>query len=99
MPHTMMAKKIVATIERPVSAINVFINFESMNHVQAHDNHVYDLDADEWQDDAPDAIDQQVTPQNGCRALRAEFHAAQRQRNQGDDDKRIENDSAQYGAV
>ena len=57
------------------------------------------FDADERDDDAAEAVDEQVALQNGQRADGLEFHAAQRQRNQRDDDERVENDGAQDGAV
>ena len=50
------------------------------------------LDADERNDDAAEAVDEQVALQNGERADGLELHAAQRQRNQRDDDERVEND-------
>ena len=45
--------------------------------------------------DAAQAINEQVALQNRERADGLEFHAAQRQRNQRDDDQRVENDGAQ----
>ena len=54
-----------------------------------------EFDADERNDDAAEAVDEQVALQNGERADRLVRHAAQRQRNQRDDDERVENDGAQ----
>ena len=57
-----------------------------------------ELDADERNDDAAQAVDEQVALQNGERADRFVGDAAQRQRNQRDDDERVENDGAQNRA-
>ena len=62
--------------------------------MQASDNDVNKFDADERHNYAAAAVNQQVAPQNFRRAERPEFHAAQRQWNQGDDDEGVENDRA-----
>ena len=68
---------------------------EDLNEVRPVNEKVDRLDANERNDDAADAVDEQVALQDFGRAERAEFHAAQRQRNERDDDERIENDGAQ----
>ena len=67
--------------------------FISLNEFEGGDDDVDDFDADERNDDAAQAVDEQVALQNGQRADRLELHAAQRQRNQRDDDERVENDA------
>ena len=57
-----------------------------------------ELDADEGNDDAAQAVDEQVALQDCERADRFVGNAAQRQRNERDDDERVENDGAENGA-
>ena len=61
--------------------------FHKLNEVEGGDDEIDDLDADERHDDAAEAVDEQVALQNRERADGPEFHAAQRQRNQRDDDQ------------
>ena len=49
------------------------------------------LDADERHDDAAEAVDQQIAAQQRCGADGAILHAAQSERDQRDDDQRVEN--------
>ncbi len=70
-----------------------------LGETQRFDDDVDRLDADERNDDAADAIDQQVAGQNRGRAERTIRHAAQRERNQRDDDQRVENDRRQNRAL
>src|SRR5579872_7476017 len=58
--------------------------------------HVNQLDPEERNDDSAKAIQQQVVAQERGRAQRAVLHAPQRQRDQGHDDQRIENDRREY---
>src|ERR1035437_8652852 len=69
-----------------------------LNEVQTGDEDVYGFDAYERNDDAAQAVDEQVALQNGERADGFELHSAQCQRDEGDNDERIENDGAQDGA-
>ena len=69
--------------------------FHKLNEMERGDDEIDELDADERNDDAAEAIDEQVALQNGERAHRFVGHAAQRQRNQRDDDERVENDGAE----
>jgi hypothetical protein len=57
----------------------------------AGDDHVNQLYPDERDDDAAQAIDEQVAPQQDSRAKGPVLHPAQRQRNQRNDDDGIEN--------
>ena len=66
--------------------------------MERSDDEIDELDADERHDDAAQAIDEQIALQNGQSAHRFVGHAAQRQRDQRDDDERVENDGAQDGA-
>ena len=62
------------------------------------DDEIDELDADKRHDDAADAVDEEIALENCERAHRFVGHAAQRQRNQRDDDERVENDGAEDGA-
>ena len=59
---------------------------------QVVDDQVDQLDADERGDQAAEAVDQQVAPQQRVRARRAVAHAAQRQRDEQRDHERVEDD-------
>ena len=61
--------------------------FHKLDEVERGDDEIDELDADERNDDAAEAVDEQVALQNGERAHRFVGHAAQRQRNQRDDDR------------
>src|SRR5262249_32109312 len=71
----------------------------SSGKVQGRDREVDGLDADERNDDAAYAVDQQVTAQQRPGADRAVGDALQRQRDQRDDDQRVEDDGRQDGAL
>ena len=64
----------------------------SFDQMQGGDGEVDRLDADKGNDDATEAVDQQITAQQGCGADGAISYAFQRQRNQRDDDQCIEDD-------
>ena len=66
--------------------------------MERSNDEIDELDADERHDDATEAIDEQVALQDGEGAHRFVGHAAQGQRNQRDDDERVENDGAEDGA-
>ena len=55
--------------------------------MESSDDEIDELDADERNDDAAQAVDEQVALQNRERADRLVGDAAQRQRNQRDDDR------------
>ena len=67
----------------------------SLGEVKRSDDDIDQFDADERNDDAAEAVDQQVALQNGERAHRFVSDAAQRQRNQCDDNERVKNDGAE----
>src|SRR5437867_12826213 len=56
---------------------------------RCHDD-VDRLDADEGDDDAADAVDEEVAPEQRVRAQRPTCDAAERQRDQRDDDHGVE---------
>src|SRR5713101_1962070 len=58
-----------------------------------------DLDVDERNNHAAKAINNKVASQNRGRANRTVLHTAQRQRNQRDDDQRVENYRRQNRAL
>ena len=58
-----------------------------------------DLDADEGHDDAAEPVDEQVAPQERGGTDRAIADSLQRQRDQRDDDQRIEDDGGQDRAL
>src|SRR5258705_6712533 len=57
---------------------------------QRDQQHVDQLDADEWQRDTADAVDQHVPAQHRPGALGAKAYALERQRNERRDDQRVE---------
>src|SRR6185312_9077940 len=57
-----------------------------------HDDEVDELDPDERDDQAADAVDPQVPAEQRLRGGRTVADAAQRQRDQRDDDQRVEDD-------
>ena len=63
--------------------------------MECGDDEIDEFDPDEWNDDAAETVDEQIALEDGERAHRFVSDAAQRQRNQRDDDKRVENDGAQ----
>ena len=71
----------------------------SSGEVQGGDHEVDGLDADERNDDAAEAVDQQVAPQQRAGADRPIGDALQRQRDQRDDDQRVEDDRRQDRAL
>ena len=68
--------------------------FHDLNKFEGRNNDIDQFDADKWNDDAAQAVDEEVAPQHGHCSDRLELNATQRQRNQGDDNQRIENDGA-----
>ena len=72
--------------------------FHKLDEMERGDDEIDELDADERNDDAAEAIDEQIALENREGAHRLVGDAAQRQRNQRDDDERVENDGAENGA-
>src|SRR5947207_3146510 len=95
MPQQTTARTSVDITAPRMSENNSFIR---LNQFEGGDDDVDGLDANEWNDDAADAIDEQVALQSGECANGRVFYAAQCQRDQGDDDERVENHRAQNGA-
>ena len=71
----------------------------SSGETQGHDDEVDGLDADKRKHDAAQAVDQQIAAQERGRADRTIVDTLQRQRNERDDDQRIEDDRRQDGAL
>ena len=67
--------------------------------MQGVDREVDGLDADKRNDDAADAVDQQVAAQQRASPDRTVGDALQRQRDEGDDDERVEDDRRQNRAL
>ena len=59
------------------------------------DEEVDQLDADKRDEDAADAVDEEIAAEHGRGADRPVGDAPQRQRDEGDDDERVEDDRAQ----
>src|SRR3954467_6012012 len=70
-----------------------------LSQVQGNDDEVDRLDADEGNDDTAEAVDQQVAPEQCAGPDRAIGDALQRQRDQCDDNKCVEDDRRQDGAL
>src|SRR5262249_8926132 len=70
-----------------------------LDQVQHGQNHVDDLDPDERHDQPAHAVYEQVITQQRGRAYWAVAHAAQRQRDQEDDDQRVEDHRRKDGAI
>src|SRR5256886_13960122 len=66
---------------------------------QRDQDHVHELDPRERDDNSPHAVDPDMTAQDGRGAERAVAHALQRQRDQRDDDQRVEDDGGENGAL
>ena len=89
-------------MEVVISSMMVFIGMSGLadsGEVQGGHEHVDGLDADERDNDAADTVDEQVTLEDFCRTQGAELHSAQGQRNERNDDQRIEDDRAEDRAV
>src|SRR6185312_12763940 len=71
----------------------------SLSEMQRGDGEINRLDADEGQDDAAGAVDEQIAPQERGGADRPVLHTLQGERNQRDDDQRIEHDGRQDRAL
>src|ERR1700733_6963435 len=68
---------------------------ETLSEVKGGDDDIDRLDADEGQDQAAQAVDEKIAPEQRCGADRPISDALQRQGDQGDDDESVENDRGQ----
>lgn len=68
-----------------------------LSEVEADQDQVDQLDADEGHDQSADAVDQQVAAQDGGRTERPVGYALQGQRNQRNDDESVKDDRRQDG--
>src|SRR5258708_1826846 len=94
-PQQTTASMSVTNTAPRISEKNVFIE---SNEFQGRDDQINQLDTHERQDDAAQAVNQQVALQNGERADGLICYAAQGQRNERNDNERVENDRAQNRA-
>src|SRR5229473_1927335 len=67
-------------------AIRRFFFISSSNNPKVRQQYIDELDSDKRRNDSSHAVDQQVALEKSRRTLRAIAHAAERERNQGDDD-------------
>src|SRR5439155_24724287 len=67
---------------------------ELSDQMEGSEDDVDELDSNNRNDDAADTVDEQVALQRRERADGRVFNAAQRQRNERNDDERVENDGA-----
>src|SRR6516225_6241270 len=93
----MIPSRIVVTMVIKTAMIKFF--FISIFLCQSHtrDQHVNELDSDERDDDAANAVYPEVTTQQSSSAHWPIPHATQGQRNQRDDDYRVKNYSREHG--
>src|SRR5580700_9867037 len=71
----------------------------SSREMQGRNNEVDGLDAEKRNQDAADAVDQQIATQQWARPDGPVRDALQRQRNQSNDDQGVEDDRRQDGAL
>src|SRR6266850_1995586 len=76
-------------------AIRKFFFISSSNNPKVGQHYVDKLDSEKWGDDSADSVDQQVALQQSRRTQRPIAHAAESERNQSDDDQRVENHRGQ----
>src|SRR5579872_916560 len=91
--YTTPSSTVVTTVIR--NAIRRFFWIRMSREPQRRDDDVHDLDAHKGRDDAADAVDEEIAPQQRLGAHRTVRHAAQRERHQRDDDERIGDDRGQ----
>src|SRR5579885_1186745 len=82
-----------------ITAFSLFRTLALCRQVQRDEDQVDELDANERQDNAAEAVEQQVAPQDRRGAERAILHAAQGQRNQRNDDQRVEDYRREHRAM
>src|SRR5258706_9205173 len=80
-------------------AIRKFFFITSSNHPKIRQQHVDKFDSDKGSNNSANAIQQQVPLQQSRRAERPITHAAQRERDQGDDDQRVKNYGGKDGGL
>src|SRR6202034_3408527 len=85
------------TAERRSWVRNVFTRSLSSVPVDRREEHVDQLDEDERGDDPADAVDEDIAPEDGGGTGGSPLDPAQRQRDEGNDDERIENDRREHG--
>src|SRR6185437_6032766 len=71
----------------------------SSREADGGDNHVDRLDADERHDDAAETVDKKIASQDARRADRAVTDTFERQRDQSDNNERVEDDRRQNGGL
>src|SRR5580698_1633428 len=71
----------------------------SLVGVQRHDDEVDQLDEDKGGDDPTDAVNEDVAAQDGLRTRWPPLDTAEGERNQGDDDQRVEDDRREHSAL
>src|ERR1700693_666861 len=69
--------------------------FHSLGQMQRNQREVDDFDADKRRNESANSVDEEIANQNLRCANGAIFNSGKRERNQHDDDERVENDSAQ----
>src|SRR6202167_4379777 len=91
----------VSTVRTAVATRAVMNGFteKTSREMERGDHDVDSLDADEWNNHAAEAVNEKIAGQNCGRTDRTVRHAAQRQRNQRDDDQRVENNRRQDRAL
>src|SRR5436190_18863085 len=94
MPQQTTASTNVDTTAPRIWEKNSFI---SLGQVKCSDDEIDQFDADERNDEAAEAVDEQISLQNGERTHRLVSNAAQRQRDQRDDDQRVKDHGAENG--
>src|SRR6266481_4873903 len=94
MPQQTTASTNVDTTAPRIWEKNSFI---SLGQVKCGDDEIDQFDTDKRNDEAAEAVDEQIPLQNGERAHRLVSNAAQRQRDQRNDDQRVKNHSAENG--
>src|SRR5258708_37641994 len=93
-----MPVRMVRTAVAVRAVLNVFTE-KTSGEMERGDQDVDGLDADERNDHAAEAVDKKIAGQNRGRADWTVGHAPQRQRNQRDDDQRVEKYRRQNSAL
>src|SRR5882724_7600416 len=69
----------------------------SSNQMRQYEAHVDELDTGEWNQNATEAVDEEITPQEYRRTERPVLDTLQRERDQEHDDQRVEDHRRQDG--
>jgi len=64
--------------------------FLLLDRVNQDENDIDELDADEGDNEPADAVDDEIAAEDYSRRRRTVFHSSQRERNQSDDNERVE---------